>query len=206
MVQETERLSDELVSRDEDDSKDELLLENAELVAKMDVMQTEWTQKLSTISAEKDKERRSLGRTFSKKIASLEDDTKALRAENAEFQRRLQDLKEHIRTLESKKAATPRKGKKPAKNAPASDNLRKLYVADLNNEFAKKLEEQDRIAKSQAASMEQTVSQLRQRVAELERSRSTIETKNNQKADLAQYLADALDEVVRLNAVVAEQK
>ena len=205
LVHEVERLSDELVSKDEDDSKDELLLENAELVANMDAMQTEWTQKLSTISAEKDKERRSLGRAFSKKIASLEDDTKALRGENAEFQRRLQDLKEHITTLESKKAATPRKGKKPSKNAPASDNLRKLYVADLNNEFAKKLEEQDRIAKSQAASMEQTVIQLRQRVVELERSRPTIETKNNQKADLAQYLADALDEVVRLNAVVAEQ-
>ena len=218
LVHETERLSDELTSKDEDNLEDELLRENAELVANMDVMQTEWTQKLSTISEEKDKERRSLGRAYSKKIASLEGNllaakqsienhatTRALRAENAEFQRRLQDLKEQITSLESKKAAPPRKGKKSAKNAPASDNLRKLYVADLNSEFGKKLEEQDRIAKSQAAGMEQTVSQLRQRVAELERSQLLIETKNNHVADQAQYLANALDEVVRLNAVIAKQ-
>ena len=218
LVHETERLSDELISKDENNLEDELLRENAELVANMDVMQTEWTQKLSTISEEKDKERRSLGRAFSKKIVSLEGNllaakqniedhatTRALRAENAEFQRHLQNLKEQITSLESKKAAPPRKGKNSAKNAPASDNLRKLYVADLNSEFGKKLEEQDRIAKSQAASMEQTVSQLRQRVAELERSGSTMETKNNQVAHLAYDLENALDEIARLNTLVAEQ-
>ena len=53
--------------------------------------------------------------------------------------------------------------------------------------------------------MEQTVSQLRQRVAELGQSRSPVETKNNQVADLAYDLRVALDEVVRLYAVVGEQ-
>lgn len=214
LVHETERLSDELVSKDEDESKDELLRENARLVAEMDAMQTARTQRLSAISNERVKYMRVIGRVYRQKIASLETHlsaaeqtiedhatTKALRAENAEFQRRLQDLKEHITVLESKKITPPSKKKKPAKNAPASDNLRKLYIADLNSEFAKKLEEQDRIAKSQAASMEQTASQLRQRVAELEWSRSTT----GKKTDQAHYLKNALDEVVRLNAVVAEQ-
>ena len=214
LVQETERLSDELVSKDEDDSKDELLRENALLVAKMDAMQTAWSQQLSAIS----RDGKFIFRYYRKEIASLEDrllaaeqsiedhaTTKALRAENAEFQQRLQGLEEHITILESREAAPSRKGKKPAKNTPASDNLRKLYVADLNSEFGKKLEEQDRIAKSQAASMEQTVSQLRQRVAELERSRSTIGTKSNQVADLALDLESACDEVFRLEAVIEEQ-
>ena len=218
LVHETERLSDELVSKDEDNSKDELLRENARLVAKMDVMQTLWTEKLSAISEKRNEDREIIFRYYSKKIASLKDDlvaaeqsiedhatTKALRAENAEFQRHLQGLKERVTVLESKKAAPTRKGKKPAQSAPASDNLRKLYVADLNIEFGKKLEEQDRIAKSQAAGMEQTISQLKQRVAEFEQSRLTIETKNNQVADLAYDLRIALDEVVRLNAVVGEQ-
>ena len=218
LVHETERLSGELVSKDEDDSKDELLRENARLVAEMDVMDKAWAQKLSAISNESIKNMGVLSRAHRRKIALLENRllaaeqsiedhamTEALRAENAEFQRRLQDLEQHITVLEGKKPTPPGKKKKPAKNAPASDNLRKLYVADLNSEFAKKLEEQDRIAKSQAASMEETASQLRQRVAELERSRSTKETKNNQLADQAYYLRNALDEVVRLNAVVAEQ-
>ena len=214
LVHQTERLSDELVSKDEDDSKDELLRENALLVAKMDAMQTAWSQQLSAIS----RDGRFIFRYYRKEIASLEDrllaaeqsiedhaTTKALREENAKFQQRLRGLEEHITILESREAAPSRKGKKPAKNTPASDNLRKLYVADLNSEFGKKLEEQDRIAKSQAASMEQTVSQLRQRVAELERSRSNIETKNNQVADLALDLESARDEVYRLEAVIGEQ-
>ena len=212
LVNETQKLSDELAS------KDELLRENARLVAEVDVMDKAWTQKLSAISNKRDKREDAIYRYFSKEIVSLEDHllaaeqtiedhatTKALRAENAEFQRRLQDLEQHITVLESKKSTPPDKKKKPAKNTPASENLRKLYVADLNSEFAKKLEEQDRIAKAQAAGMEETASQLRQRVAELERSRSTKETKHNQVADHAYYLRNALDEVVRLNAVVAEQ-
>ena len=218
LVHETERLSDELVSKDEDGSQDELRRENARLVAKMDVMQTLWTEKLSAISEKRNEDREMIFRYYSKKITSLKNDlvaaeqsiedhatTKALRAEKAEFQRHLQGLKERITTLESKKAAPPRKGKKPAQSAPASDNLRKLYIADLNIEFGKKLEEQDRIAKSQAAGMEQTISQLRQHVAELEQSHSTAETKNNQVADLAYDLRITLDEVVRLNAIVGEQ-
>ena len=219
LVHQTERLSDELVSEDEDDSQDELLQENARLVAKMDAMQIAWTQKLSTISKKRIEDGKLfIFRYYRKEIASLKDrllaaeqsiedhaTTKALRAENAKFQQRLQGLEEHITILESREAAPSRKRKKPAKNPPASDNLRKLYVADLNSEFGKKLEEQDRIAKSQAASMEQTVSQLRQRVAELERSRSTIGTKSNQVADLALDLESACDEVFRLEAVIEEQ-
>ena len=212
LVQKVERL------KVEDHLKDEVLRENARLVDEMDAMQTEWTQKLSTISEEKDKERRMLGRAYNKKITSLKDDlaaaeksiedhamTKALRAENTEFQRRLQELKEHITVLESKKAAPPRKVKKPSQSVTASDNLRKLYVADVNSEFAKKLEEQNRVAIAHAATMEQTVSKLRQRVEELERSRSPIDSKNNKVADLEYCLGIALEEIDRLEAVVAEQ-
>ena len=219
LVQENERLSDELASKDEDDSNDELLRENARLVVKMEVMQTTWTEELSFVSKRREKDRDIICSHYSERLALLRDKlraaeqnienhdatTTALRAENAVLQRRLQDLKEKTTVLESRKAAPPRKRKKPAQSAGASENLRKLYVADLNSEFGKKLEEQNRIAKSQAASMDELVSQLRQRVAELERSRSTIETKNDQGADLAYYLKNALDEVVRLNAVVAEQ-
>ena len=218
LVQENERLSDELASKDEDDSKDELLHENSRLVAKMGAMYTAWVQELSAISEERDEDSEAVCRCCSKRIASLKNllvaaeqsiedhaTTKALRAENAESQRRFQDLKEQNTSLESKKTTPPRKAKKPAQGAAASDNLRKMYVADLNSEFAKKLKDQDRIAKSQAASMEQAMDQLRQRLVELERSRSTIETKPKEVADLAYNLENALNEVARLNDLVAEQ-
>ena len=219
LVQETERLSYQLVSKDEEDSKDKFVRENARLVAEMDDRQTAWNHELSTISKRRDEDITMLYRYYSKDIASLKDQllaaeqsiedhatTKTLRAENAEFQRRLQDLKEQITALESKQAAPPPKKKKPAKNALASDNLRKLYVADLNSEFSKKLEEQDRIAKSQAANMEQNIAQLKKHITELERSPSTTEKKYSQAAYQALELENALDEVDRLNAVVAEQK
>ena len=57
LVHETETLSDELVSKDEDGSQDELRRENARLVAKMDVMQNLWTEKLSAISEKRNEDR-----------------------------------------------------------------------------------------------------------------------------------------------------
>ena len=215
LVQEKERLSDEYLTKDD---QDDLLRENAGLVTKINALQTARSQELSAISEHEIEHDKTLHRYYGRKIATLKNrfldaeqsiedhaTVKALRAENAECQRRLQELKEYITSLESKKAAPPRKRKKPAQSTGASENLRKLYVSDLNSEFGKKLEEQDRIAKSKAASLEETVSHLRQRVAELERSRPPIETKNDQGADLAYYLKNALDEVVRLNAVVVDQ-
>ena len=175
LVHETERLSDELVSKD--DLQDELLQEIARLVAEMNM----WAHIFSAVSKEMDEERRSFDRVLNEKVAflkdqllavkqSIEDFATSLRAENAKCRRRLQDLKEHNTSLESNKIAPPRKGK-----------------------------EQDGFAKSQTASMEQTVARFRQRVAELERSRSTIETKPDQVAD------KALDEVYRLEAAIEEQ-
>ena len=162
---EVEKLSDELVAKD--NSTHKLLQENARLVAEMEAMKTAHTVELSAFAKEMVEVS---SRRYRAQIASLKDDlfvatqgvedhatTKTLRAQNAELQQSLESLQEYNTILENKKAVPPRKKKKPAKNAPASDNLRKLYVADLNHEIGRKLEEQDRIAKSQAASMEQTV-------------------------------------------------
>ena len=218
LVHEVERLSDQLVAKDQDNSQDELLQENARLVAKVDSMATAWTENLSAINEETKEKARILVQYYRQKIASLkgalstirqniEDHptTKFLRTQNAEYQHRLKGLEEHIAILESKKAAPPRKRKKPAKSATASENLRKLVVADWNSEFGKKLEEKDRIAKSQAANMEQTVSKLRQRIAELERPHSTIMAGYSPVVHQAQQLEHALDKVARLQMAVEER-
>lgn len=219
LTQETERLSSELVSKDRDDSHDELLRQNASLVAQVDSIETAWTEKLSVISKERTEEKKSVRRRYNEHIASLNNDfraaveksvedhpsTKALRAQNAELQQRLERLKEHITTIENKKGAPCRKGAKSAKTTPASDNLRKLYVAELNSEFEKKFEEQDRIAKTQATGLQETVSGLRQRIAELERSHSTIEAGYSRAVDRRYDLKSAVVEVARLQTVVKEQ-
>lgn len=83
--------------------------------------------------------------------------------------------------------------------------MRKLYVAELNSEFEKKFEEQDRIAKFQTTGLQETVSRLRQRIAELERSHSTIEPGYSRAVDRKYDLKSAVVEVARLQAVVKEQ-
>ncbi|KAL9134565.1 MAG: hypothetical protein Q9175_004259 [Cornicularia normoerica] len=125
---------------------------------------------------------------YREEIASLKDDlfaaeqsiqdhptTMALRAQNAELQERLEDLKKDITVLESKKAAPPRKEKTSGKSAPASDNLRKLFIADLNSDFRKNFEEQDRIAKLQAAELQQTSQDLENALVELDRLQKVVE-------------------------------
>ena len=218
LTHEAERLSDELVSKRQDASRKRLLQEYARLVAKINAMRTEWTEKLSAISKEREEEMRTARRRFDEHIASLNNEflaaveksvedhptTKALQAQNAELPQRLERLKEYITTLESKKGAYFRKAKMLAKDTPASDNLRKLYVADLNSELEKKLKEQDRIAKSQAAGMQQTMGKLRQQVAELERSHTTIEAGYSRAVYQPRDFESALVEVARLRVVVKE--
>ena len=215
LTHETERLSDELVSKNKDEYQDELLRENTRLATRIDSIQTAWTEKLSVITKEWTEERKTVRRRYCDHIASLKNDfraaversvedhpsTKALRAQNDELQQRLDRLKEHITTMENKKGATCRKGAKSAKSTPASDNLRKLYVAELNSEFEKKFEAQDRFAKSQVTDLQETVSGLRQRIAEFERSHSTIEAGYSRAVDRK----SAVVELARLQAVVKEQ-
>lgn len=215
LTHENQRLSAELVSKDKDEYQDELLRENTGLVAQIDSIQTAWTEKLSMISKERTEERNTVRRRYYDHIASLNNDfraaveksvedhpsTKALRAQNDKLQQRLDRLKEHITTIENKKGAPCRKGAKSAKSTPASDNLRKLYVAGLNSEFEKKFEEQDRIAKSRVNGLQETVSGLRRRISELERSHSTIEAGYSRAVDRK----SAVVELARLQAVVKEQ-
>lgn len=109
------------------------------------------------------------------------------------------------------KASHQHKAKKSAKNASACDNLHKLYVEDSSSGFRKKFEEQDRIANLRVAESQQTVSKLRQKFVDLERSRSAIKAgysihkPKSQAEDQAQELENALTEVARLPQAVEEQ-
>lgn len=192
LIHENRRLSGEISCNEQDESYDELLRENAELVAQLAATRKSWTVELSAISEERAEERVYLHRLYREEITSIEDalltamsnedhaTTQALRAQHADLGNRPEYLQKSIFL----------KGKKSA----------------LDSEFKKFFEEQEHIANSTAAGMQQTVSLLRQQVVELERSHSTVEAKYSRRENREHGLESALVGIDRLQGLLEEHE